>query len=164
RQGGADRLRHLERIGGRLLDHAHRHRALAVEAGDDAVVLGAELGMADILEAHDVAVDVAQHEIVELLRRLEVGLAQHGELAAPASTLAISDSSASRGSVLRTRPTRSRTSLAAASTLRVSAKWMVIWLVSARLTEVMNSMPSMPDSESSSGLVICDSMISALAP
>src|SRR5262245_57805164 len=70
----------------------------------------------------------------------------------------------SSGSDERTRATRSRTSLAAASTLRVTVKRTVIWLLSARLIEVMISMPSIPDSESSSGLVTWDSMISALAP
>src|SRR5262245_18348274 len=70
----------------------------------------------------------------------------------------------SSGRAERTRATRSRTSLAAASTLRVTVKRTVIWLLSARLIEVMISMPSMPDSESSSDLVTWDSMISALAP
>src|SRR5262245_40562961 len=70
----------------------------------------------------------------------------------------------SSGNAERTRATRSRTSLAAASTLRVTRNRTVIWLLSARLIEVITSMPSMPESESSSGLVTWDSMISALAP
>src|SRR6185295_587910 len=83
---------------------------------------------------------------------------------ASASCLETTGSSISSGSVARTRATRSRMSLAAASTLRLTLKRTVIWLLSARLIEVMTSMPSMPDSESSSGLVTWDSMISALAP
>ncbi len=83
---------------------------------------------------------------------------------ASASTLAITGSSTSSGSRPRTRATRSRTSLAAASGLRSRRKRTVIWLFSARLIEVSTSTPSIPASESSSTLVTRDSMISALAP
>ena len=83
---------------------------------------------------------------------------------ASASVLETMGSSMSSGRVSRTRATRSRTSLAAVSGSRLTTKRNVIWLLSARLREVITSMPSIPDSESSSGLVTCDSMISALAP
>jgi hypothetical protein len=83
---------------------------------------------------------------------------------ASASTLAITGSSMSVGSLLRTRETRSRTSEAAESGLRSSLKRTEIWLFSWREIEVMTSTPSMPASESSSGLLICDSTISAEAP
>ena len=75
---------------------------------------------------------------------------------ASASTLAITGSSTSSGRRLRTRPTRSRTSSGGGVGVAVERKRKVIWLLSARLIEVMNSMPSMPESESSSGLVTCD--------
>ena len=71
----------VERIGGRLLHHAERDGRLAVEADDAALVQGPELGMADVGKAHEIALHVLEHEIVELLRRLEVGLGQHGEFA-----------------------------------------------------------------------------------
>jgi hypothetical protein len=83
---------------------------------------------------------------------------------ASASTLAITGSSISVGSLLRTRETRSRTSDAAESGSRSSLKRTEIWLFSCREIEVMTSTPSIPASESSSGLLICDSMISAEAP
>jgi hypothetical protein len=83
---------------------------------------------------------------------------------ASASTLAITGSSTESGNLLRTRETRSRTSAAAESGGRSSLKRTEIWLFSAREIEVMTSTPSMPASESSSGLVTCDSMISAEAP
>ncbi len=83
---------------------------------------------------------------------------------ASASTLAMTGSSISWGSLLRTRATRSRTSAAAESGLRSSLKRTVIWLFSWRLMEESTSTPSMPASESSRGLVIWDSMISAEAP
>ena len=83
---------------------------------------------------------------------------------ASASTLAITGSSTSAGNFLRTRETRSRTSAAAESGSRSSLKRTVIWLLSWREIEVMTSTPSMPASESSSGLETRDSMISAEAP
>ena len=83
---------------------------------------------------------------------------------ASASTLAITGSSMPCGSRWRTRLTLSRTSAAAASASRESAKRTVIWLCSCRLMEEMTSTPSMPASESSSTLVTCDSMTSLDAP
>jgi len=83
---------------------------------------------------------------------------------ASASTLAMTGSSIPCGSLLRTRATRSRTSAAAESGWRSSLKRTLIWLFSAREMDESTSTPSMPASESSSGLVICDSMISAEAP
>ena len=83
---------------------------------------------------------------------------------ASASILATTGSSASLGSWPRTRATRSRVSLAAASGSRDWMNSTVIWLTSSRLTDLMVRMPSMPDSESSSGLVIWLSITSAEAP
>ena len=71
---------------------------------------------------------------------------------------------ASSGNAPRACATRSRTSDAAASASRSSLKRTVTWLDSARLTDWMKSMPSMPESASSIGLVICDSITCALAP
>ena len=56
---------------------------------------------------------------------------------ASASTLETIGSSISSGSRPRTRATRSRTSLAAASGSRSSLKRAVIWLFSGRLIELM---------------------------
>ncbi len=83
---------------------------------------------------------------------------------ASASTLAITGSSTSSGSLARARDTRSRTSEAAESGSRSTLKRMEIWLRSAREMEDSTSMPSMPARESSRGLVTWDSMISAEAP
>jgi hypothetical protein len=83
---------------------------------------------------------------------------------ASASTFEITGSSTASGRRERTRETRSRTSAAASSGLRDSVKRAVIWLSSARETELMISMPSMPAIESSSGLVTVDSITSDEAP
>ena len=90
--------------------------------------------------------------------------ASHTTGKASASTLAITGSSMLCGKRPRTRLTLSRTSAAAASGSRSSLKRTVIWLDSWRLTEVIMSTPSMPASESSSGLVIWASTTSLDAP
>src|SRR5581483_10961279 len=68
------------------------------------------------------------------------------------------------GSLPRARETLSRTSAAAESGSRFNEKRTLIRLFSDRLCEVMISTPSIPASESSSGLVTCDSTTSADAP
>ena len=73
-------------------------------------------------------------------------------------------SSTASGRRPRTRETLSRTSAAAESGSRLSEKRTLIWLRSERLCEVMSSTPSIPESESSSVLVTCDSTTSAEAP
>ena len=83
---------------------------------------------------------------------------------ASASTLAITGSSMSPGRRWRTRETRSRTSAAAASGSRSSLNLIDICESSWRLIEDSTSTPSIPASESSSGLVTWDSTISGLAP
>ena len=72
---------------------------------------------------------------------------------ASASTLAMTGSSTSSGRLRRARETRSRTSAAALSWSRSMRKWTLIWLRASRLWEVMRSIPSMPESTSSSGCV-----------
>ncbi len=62
---------------------------------------------------------------------------------ASASRLATTGSSTSSGRSARARATRSRTSLAAASTLRSSSNSTVIWETCSRLSEVMCLTPSM---------------------
>ena len=81
-----------------------------------------------------------------------------------ASTLAMMGSSISSGRRPRTRATLSRTSAAAESGEIDRRKRTLMLLRSDRLVEVMTSTPSMPDRESSSGLVIWDSITSADAP
>ena len=81
RQNRLHLLRHFERVGGRLLDDAERDGGFAVEAHDAALVEGAELGMADVGEPHEIAVGVLDDEIVELRGRAQIGLGEHGELA-----------------------------------------------------------------------------------
>ena len=83
---------------------------------------------------------------------------------ASASILATTDSSAACGKRARTRAARSRTSLAAESTLRWETNSTVIWLTSSREMDLMVLMPSIPDKESSSGCVIWLSTTCALAP
>ncbi len=73
-------------------------------------------------------------------------------------------SSTASGSLPRARATLSRTSAAAESGSRLRANLTLIWLRSERLWDVITSTPSMPASESSSGLVTCDSTTSAEAP
>ena len=81
RHGLRHLVRDLERIGGRLLHHTERNRRLAVEADDAALIQGPKLSMAHIGKSNEIALCVLEDEIVELLRRLEVGLRQHGEFA-----------------------------------------------------------------------------------
>jgi hypothetical protein len=69
---------------------------------------------------------------------------------ASASTLEMVGSVISSGNCRRTRLTRSRTSLVAASMLTVERKRMVMRLCSALEVDSMVSMPSMPASEPSS--------------
>jgi hypothetical protein len=83
---------------------------------------------------------------------------------ASASCFCTIGSLASSGSAPRACATRSRTSEAAASGSRLSLKLTVTCEDSARDTDWMKSMPSMPDSASSIGLVICDSITCAFAP
>ncbi len=83
---------------------------------------------------------------------------------ASASILETTESSAAAGSSARTRATRSRTSLEAESTLRSSTNSTVICDTSSRDTDFTERTPSMPEMESSSGWVICDSMTCGLAP
>ena len=83
---------------------------------------------------------------------------------ASASIFETTGSSMSLGSRPRTRDTRSRTSLAAASVSRSRTNSTVIWLTSSRETDLIVFTPSMPESESSSGWVIWLSMTDALAP
>jgi len=78
--------------------------------------------------------------------------------------LAITGSSTSSGRRARTRATLSRTSAAAESGSRVMRKRTLMLLRSERENDVISSTPSMPASESSSTLVICDSTTSAEAP
>ncbi len=81
-----------------------------------------------------------------------------------ASTFEITGSSTLSGRRARTRATLSRTSAAAESGSRVRRNRTLMLLRSDRLNDVSSSTPSMPASESSSTLVICDSMTSADAP
>src|SRR5690606_30271795 len=96
--------------------------------------------------------------------RFSLEKAIHTTGLASASTFATTGSMMSSGSLERARATRSRTSAAAPSGSRSSRKRTVIWLSSAREIEVSTSTPSMPAIEFSSGLLTCDSMISADAP
>src|SRR5688572_25868240 len=73
-------------------------------------------------------------------------------------------SSTSSGSWPRTRDTRSRTSLAAASVARSGTNSTVICETSSRLTDLMVRTPSMPAMLSSSGCVTWDSITCGLAP
>ncbi len=81
-----------------------------------------------------------------------------------ASTLAMIGSSMVSGSLPRARATLSRTSAAAESGSRLSVKRTLIRELSDRLCDVITSTPSMPASESSSGLVTWLSTTSADAP
>ncbi len=78
--------------------------------------------------------------------------------------MATTESSAASGRRARTRATRSRTSLAAASTFRSGTNSTVICDTSSREEDFSVRTPSMPAIESSSGWVICDSMTCGLAP
>ncbi len=80
------------------------------------------------------------------------------------STLATMGSSASRGRAPPTRETRSRTSLAASSTSRLSSNSMVITEPCSRLLLVMVLTDSMVENCSSSTSVISVSTTLGLAP
>ncbi len=81
RQHRVDFLRHFERVGGRLLDDAERDGRFAVEADDAPLIERAQLGVAHIGQAHEIAVGLLDDEIVELGGRAQIRLRQHGELA-----------------------------------------------------------------------------------
>ncbi len=81
RKRGGDFIGHVERVRGRLLHHPKGDGRQPVGADDAALVEGPELGMADVGEADEIALGVLQDQIVELLRRLEIGLREHRELA-----------------------------------------------------------------------------------
>ncbi len=83
RQHFAHRLRHVQRVGRRLLDDAQRDRGLAVKAHHAALIQRAKLGAANIGKAHKVAVRLLDNEVVELRRRAQIGFRQDGELAHP---------------------------------------------------------------------------------
>ena len=83
---------------------------------------------------------------------------------ASASLLAMRGGSASRGRFGTARPTRSRTSLAAASMSRSMSNSMETAEDSSRLVEVMTSIPSIPATASSTICVTWDSTIFAEAP
>ena len=78
---GAHRVRQVERIGDRLLDHADVERGLAIEARDDALLERTDLGVADVANAHRIAADVGDNDVVELFGRAHVGFRDDGELA-----------------------------------------------------------------------------------
>src|SRR6267142_1192850 len=56
------------------------------------------------------------------------------------------------------------TSWAAASMLRSSVNWIVIWVVPRALVEVIESMPAMVENCFSSGVATAEAMVSGLAP
>ncbi len=74
-------LRQLQRIAGRLLDHAHVDRRLAVEARDHPLVLRADRHGSHVAHAHRITADVGDDRVLELLHRLQVGGGDDGELA-----------------------------------------------------------------------------------
>ena len=78
---GLDRLRHRQRIRGGLLDDAQAHGRLAIDTQDVAFIGGAQFGAADIAQPHRVTLHVADDQLVELLRRAQIGFRQHGEFA-----------------------------------------------------------------------------------
>ncbi len=80
------------------------------------------------------------------------------------STLAISGGSASGGSALTTRATRSRTSFAASSTERSGANSRLMFERPSMLCEVILVTPSSPATRSSITCVIFVSTTSAAAP
>ena len=81
RQDLVDFLRYLQRVGGRLLDDTERDGRFAVEADDAPLIQGAQLGVAHVGQAHEIAVGFLDDEIVELGGRAQIRLRQHGELA-----------------------------------------------------------------------------------
>ena len=54
---------------------------LPLNLHDQALVERPELGAADIGKAHEIAVGLLDDQVVELLRRAQIGLGQHGKLA-----------------------------------------------------------------------------------
>ena len=81
-----------------------------------------------------------------------------------ASLLTMRGSSASSGSLPRTRPTAARTSFAASSMSRPVTNSTVVWLRPCRLSEVMLRMPLIEATAPSTGSVMSVSTISGAAP
>ena len=57
-----------------------RNGRLAIEADDLTLIERADLGLAHVAQAHEIAIGVLDDEIVELFRRTEIRLGQHREL------------------------------------------------------------------------------------
>ena len=64
---------HLEQIGRRRHQDADIDRLLAVEADFGLIVLGAERDIGDVLEPHDGAAALLDHQIAEFFRRMQAG-------------------------------------------------------------------------------------------
>ncbi len=76
-----NRLRDIQGIGHRLLDDAEGNKVLALEAGNDPLVLDTQFGLADIGKAHQEPVGGKDDEVVELLGRRHIGHRTDGKLA-----------------------------------------------------------------------------------
>src|SRR4029079_1492109 len=74
-------LRHVEGIGRRLLDDAQGDGRFAVEADNAPLIERAQLGMTDVFKPYEIAVGLLDDQLVELIRRAQVGLGENGELA-----------------------------------------------------------------------------------
>ena len=81
RQQRPHRLRHAQGVSGGLLDHAQRHRGIAVDPHRVALVRRADFGVTNVAQPDRIALGFLENQIVELLRRAQIRLGQHRELA-----------------------------------------------------------------------------------
>ena len=75
-----DRVDDIERVGVRQDEDAHEDRGLAGEADFGVVVLGAQLDVGDVAQAHDRVVLLADDEVLELLDRAQIGVGRQVDL------------------------------------------------------------------------------------
>ena len=71
----------IQRVGGSLLDHAHRHRRLALVANNTAFVRRADFGITNVSQAQQVTARIIEDQLIKLLRGVHVGFREHGEFA-----------------------------------------------------------------------------------
>ncbi len=77
---GAHRIGDRQRIGHRLLDHTERHGIAALEASDAALVARVDLNRGHVAQPDQIAIDIAQDHLFEVLHRVEVGGSLHRQL------------------------------------------------------------------------------------
>ena len=71
---GADTLDHVDRVRVWQNVNAHEHRFLAGEAHFGVVILGAEHDVGDVADSNECAFVLLDHQLLELVRRVQIGI------------------------------------------------------------------------------------------